>query len=54
MSTPLHAIQSRLYKLVATMGQVDSEAYPPLTALRGALKDAPDYIIAIGNRLQDW
>jgi hypothetical protein len=54
VSTTLHAIQVRLYSLVAKMGQVDSEVYPPLTALRGALKDAPDYIIAIGSRLQDW
>ena len=54
VSTTLHAVQNRLYKLVAKMGQVDSEVYPPLTALRGALKDAPDYIIAIGSRLQGW
>ena len=38
----------------AKMGQVDSEAYPPLKALRGALKDAPGYITAISSKLQDW
>jgi hypothetical protein len=54
MSTTLHAVQDRLYSLVAKMGQVDSEAYPPLKALRGALKDAPDYITAISSKLQDW
>jgi hypothetical protein len=54
VSTTLHAVQRRLYSLVAKMGQVDSEAYPPLKALQGPLKDAPDYITAISSRLQHW